>query len=236
MQQHSKLNIDPEELAKFKQHAQSWWDPKGTIKSLHDINPLRLSYIEKNYPLKGAKILDVGCGGGLLSEAMAKKGAIVVGLDANQSMINVAKLHALESELCIDYQTNTAEQFAQGNEERFELITCLELLEHVPDPASLIASLAVMLRPEGKLVISTVNRNPKSYLQAIIAAEHILRLVPKGTHEYKKFIKPSELNRWCLQADLEINNMSGMTYNPFTKEYRLTDDVSVNYLAYVEKI
>jgi 2-polyprenyl-6-hydroxyphenyl methylase / 3-demethylubiquinone-9 3-methyltransferase len=236
MQQHSKLNIDPEELAKFKQHAQSWWDPKGTIKSLHDINPLRLGYIEQNYPLKGTKILDVGCGGGLLSEAMAKKGAAVVGVDANESLINVAKLHALESELCIDYQTNTAEQFALENKERFELITCLELLEHVPDPASLIASLSVMLKPQGKLVISTVNRNPKSFVQAIVAAEHFLRLVPKGTHEYKKFIKPSELSRWCEQAGLEIKNMKGMTYNPLSKQYRLTDDVSVNYLAYVEKI
>jgi 2-polyprenyl-6-hydroxyphenyl methylase / 3-demethylubiquinone-9 3-methyltransferase len=236
MQQHSKLNIDPEELAKFKQHAQSWWDPKGTIKSLHDINPLRLGYIEQNYPLKGTKILDVGCGGGLLSEAMAKKGAAVVGVDANESLINVAKLHALESELCVDYQTNTAEQFAHDNKERFDLITCLELLEHVPDPASLIASLSVMLKPQGKLVVSTVNRNPKSFVQAIVAAEHFLRLVPKGTHEYKKFIKPSELSQWCEQAGLEIKNMKGMTYNPLSKQYRLTDDVSVNYLAYVEKI
>lgn len=236
MQQHSQMNIDPEELAKFRQHAQSWWDPKGTVKSLHDINPLRLGYIEQNYLLKGCKVLDVGCGGGLLSEAMAKKGAAVVGLDANESLINVAKLHALESELCIDYQTNTAEQFAEDNKGRFELVTCLELLEHVPDPALLIASLSAMLKPQGKLVVSTVNRNPKSFVQAIVTAEHFLRLVPKGTHEYKKFIKPSELSKWCVQAGLEIKNMKGMTYNPIVKKYRLTDDVSVNYLAYVEKI
>lgn len=225
-------NIDQNELNKFKNLASSWWDPDGKLKSLHDINPIRLNFIKTHSELAKIQLLDVGCGGGILTEACAKQGAKCTGIDANKPLIDVAKLHALESELEIDYQCSTIENYQQ---QKFNTIVCMELLEHVPRPAELIEHLANLLAPGGKLFLSTINRSPVAYMKAIVAAEHILKLLPKGTHEYDKFIKPSELRSWCEQMGLELKSMQGMSYNPLTKKYFLTQNTSVNYLAYFQK-
>lgn len=225
-------NIDQNELNKFKNLASSWWDPEGKLKSLHDINPIRLNFIKNHSELDGTHLLDVGCGGGILTEACAKQGAKCTGIDANKSLIDVAKLHALESELEIDYQCSTIENYQQ---QKFNTIVCMELLEHVPRPVELIEHLANLLVPGGKLFLSTINRSPIAYMKAIVAAEHILKLLPKGTHEYEKFIKPSELRSWCEQAGLELKSMQGMNYNPITRKYFLTHNTLVNYLAYFQK-
>ena len=233
--QNNETNVDPEEIAKFSALATRWWDENSEFKPLHDINPLRLGYIDQHAPLAGKTVLDVGCGGGILSEGMAKAGAKITGIDMAEASLNVAKLHCLESELEIDYQLIPVEELASQTPASFDTVTCLEMLEHVPDPSSIITACAALLKPGGNLFLSTINRNPKSYLFAIVGAEHILKLLPKGTHEHKKFIRPSELAQWSRQAGLESNDIKGMAYNPITQVYKLSSDVSVNYLMHMKK-
>ena len=226
-------NIDQQELSKFAALASRWWDPNSEFKPLHDINPLRLGYIEEKVGnLEGKTVLDVGCGGGILSESMAAKGAIVTGIDMSDAPLSVAKLHLYESDLKVDYRKITAEELAEQGIEKFDVVTCLEMLEHVPVPASVVAACQKLLKPDGHAFFSTINRNPKSYLFAIIGAEYVLNLLPKGTHDYAKFIRPAELERWCRAADLQMQDLIGMSYNPFTKKYWLGQDVSVNYLVH----
>jgi 2-polyprenyl-6-hydroxyphenyl methylase/3-demethylubiquinone-9 3-methyltransferase len=228
-------NIDPAELDKFDQLASRWWDPDSEFKPLHDINPLRLDYISRRAPLAERKIIDVGCGGGLLSEGMAHLGARVTGIDMGEAPLSVARLHLLESGAEVDYQRITAEEMAARHPQAFDTCTCLEMLEHVPDPASVVQACADLVEPGGQVFFSTINRNPKAYLFAIIGAEYLLRMLPKGTHDYRKFIRPSELERWARSAGLELQELTGMTYNPLSAEYRLGEDVDVNYLAWFSK-
>jgi len=228
-------NIDHSEISKFEALASRWWDRNSEFKPLHDINPLRIQFIDAQLNLAEQTVLDVGCGGGILSEAMAHRGAVVTGIDMGEAPLSVAKLHLLESGLTIDYQRANAEDFAQSHQEHFSVITCLEMLEHVPDPSSVLKACYDMLAPGGHLFASTINRNPKSYLFAIIGAEYLLRLLPKGTHDYAKFIKPSELSFMARKAGFELDKITGMTYNPFTHKYKLGDDVDVNYLMYFIK-
>lgn len=224
-------NVDPEEVAKFEALASRWWDPNGEFKPLHDLNPLRVDYIDGLTSVSGKKLLDVGCGGGLLTEAMAVRGAIVTGIDAGDAPITVAKLHQLESGVSLNYEQDTAEQFVQRESACFDVVTCLEMLEHVPDPVSVVDACARLVRPGGHVFFSTLNRNPKSYLLAIIGAEYVLGLLPKGTHRYEKFIRPSELSGWARKAGLQLTDITGILYNPLTRQYRLGRDVDVNYLA-----
>lgn len=229
-------NVDPAEVAKFNAIANRWWDPDSEFKPLHDINPLRANFIDKHAAVAGKTVLDVGCGGGLLTEAMAHRGANVTGIDMGETPLKVAQLHALESNLPIDYQQTTAEAFAINQAANFDVVCCLEMLEHVPAPASVIRACAAMVKPGGHLFFSTINRNPKAYAFAIVGAEYVLQLLPKGTHEYAKFIRPSELAGWLREAGLQLEHMTGMTYNPFTRQYKLDDrDVSVNYLVHARK-
>lgn len=224
-------NVDAAEIDKFSQLASRWWDRESEFKPLHDINPLRVDYIDQQCAgLEGKKVLDIGCGGGILAEAMAAKGAQVIGIDMAEASLEVARLHLLESGLQVDYEKITAEAFANQHPDTFDVITCLEMLEHVPDPASIIAAAAKALKPGGILVLSTLNRNGKSFLLAIVGAEYIMRMLPRGTHEYAKFLKPSELAATARQAQLEVSDITGMSYNPLTKSYRLGRDVDVNYL------
>lgn len=231
----SARNADLQEIAKFSELAHRWWDPSSEFKPLHDINPLRVGWIAKHVDLAGKKALDVGCGGGLLSEAMARLGAQVTGIDLAEKALAVAKLHRLESGLTIDYRLISAEDLAQESPAAFDVVTCLEMLEHVPDPASTVASCATLVRPNGRVFFSTINRNPKAYLFAVIGAEYVLRLLPRGTHDYAKFLRPAELARFCRANGLEIEEMVGMGYNPFTRTYFLSNDVSVNYLVCCRK-
>jgi 2-polyprenyl-6-hydroxyphenyl methylase/3-demethylubiquinone-9 3-methyltransferase len=223
-------NADPAELAKFDRLAHRWWDPQGELRSLHDINPLRLEWIERQAPLAGKDALDVGCGGGILSEAMAARGARVTGIDLSEETIRVAQLHLLESRLPVRYERADIGEFAALNPGGFDVVTCMELLEHVPEPAAMVAACARLARPGGKAFFSTINRNPKAYLFAVIGAEYVLKLLPRGTHDYARFIKPSELARWCRAAGLRPAEMTGMTYNPISKRYALGPDCDVNYL------
>lgn len=224
-------NVDPDEIAKFEELASRWWDKNSEFKPLHDINPLRVGYIDRIASLEGKKVLDVGCGGGILSESMVQRGAQVTGIDLGDAPLKVAKLHGLESGFKAEYLKISAEQMAEQHPASFDVITCMEMLEHVPDPSAIVDACSRMLKPGGTLFFSTINRNPKSYLFAILGAEHLLKLVPKGTHEFKKFIKPSELASWVRASDLKINDMLGMTYNVLTQEYRLDDnDLDVNYI------
>jgi len=223
-------NADPAELAKFSDLAHRWWDPQGEFRPLHEINPLRLEWIDRHAPLKGKKVLDVGCGGGILAEAMARRGARVTGIDLSDKALRVAQLHLAESLLNITYQKIAAEDLAAEHPAGFDVVTCMELLEHVPDPAGMVAACAQLARPGAPLFFSTINRNPKSYLFAVIGAEYLLRLLPRGTHDYERFIRPSELARWCRDAGLATDEILGMTYNPMTKRYRLGSDCDVNYL------
>jgi 2-polyprenyl-6-hydroxyphenyl methylase/3-demethylubiquinone-9 3-methyltransferase len=228
----STQNADPAELAKFTALAQSWWDPKGPSKPLHDLNPTRLQYIERTVNLKAAQVLDVGCGGGILSEAMARAGARVLGIDLSRPVLDVAELHALESKVSVEYRDVSAEELAQERPASFDLVTCMEMLEHVPDPAATVQALASLARPGGEVIVSTLNRNPLAFAVAIVGAEYIARVLPRGTHEYLKFIRPSELARWGRQAGLHLRDLTGLTYNPLTRSFRLSENTSVNYLAH----
>ena len=221
------MNADPAELEKFSKLAHRWWDPAGEFRPLHEINPLRLDWIAQHAELDGARALDVGCGGGILAEAMARRGAKVTGIDLSEKALRVAELHLHESRLEIRYQKSSIEEFTG----EFELVTCMELLEHVPDPASMVASCKRLVRPGGKVFFSTINRNPKAYLFAVVGAEYVLGLLPKGTHDYQRFIKPSELSRWCRAAGLRVDEIIGMSYNPLTRRYWLGPDCGVNYLV-----
>jgi 2-polyprenyl-6-hydroxyphenyl methylase/3-demethylubiquinone-9 3-methyltransferase len=228
----SELNVDPLEIAKFEALASRWWDRSSEFKPLHEINPLRANYIDEHSPVAGKRLVDVGCGGGILAEAMAQRGATVTGIDMGEAPLAVARLHQLESGVDVDYRQATAEQLAQEEAGNFSIVCCLEMLEHVPDPASVIAACAELAEPGGDLYFSTINRNPKAFAFAIVGAEHILQLLPAGTHEYAKFIKPSELAGWIRDAGLVLEGMTGLTYNPLTKRYRLQPkDVSVNYMV-----
>ena len=232
----ASINVDPSEVAKFEQLASRWWDRNSEFKPLHDINPLRANWIDKLAPVAEQKVLDVGCGGGILCEAMAQRGAHVTGIDMGEAPLAVGELHKLESGVEVDYQKSTAEDFAQSHGEEFDVVTCLEMLEHVPDPSSVVRACAAMTKPGGTLFFSTINRNPKAYLLAIIGVEYVLRMLPKGTHEYGKFIRPAELGQWIREAGLELDQMTGLTYNPITKTYRLTEtDVDVNYMICARK-
>ncbi len=228
-------NIDLSEVAKFDQSAAHWWDLHGEFKALHDINPLRLTFIQEKAPLIGKTVLDIGCGGGILAEGMAKLGAKVTGIDMSEAAIQVAKLHQYESGTDIDYRLTTAEEMAAQQPEKYDIVTCLEMLEHVPDPASIIKACALLTKPNGDIFFSTLNRNLKSYLFAILGAEYVLKLIPKNTHDFAKFIRPSELNQWIRQAGLSMQEMTGLHYNPLTQHYSLGADVSVNYLVHVKK-
>ena len=232
----ASINVDPSEVAKFEKLASRWWDRNSEFKPLHDINPLRANWIDKLSPVAEQKVLDVGCGGGILCEALAQRGATVTGIDMGEAPLAVGNLHKLESGVEVDYQKSTAEDFAQNHAEQFDVVTCLEMLEHVPDPSSVVRAFAAMTKPGGTLFFSTINRNPKSYLLAIIGVEYVLRMLPKGTHEYGKFIRPAELGQWIREAGLELDQMTGLTYNPLTKIYRLNEtDVDVNYMICVRK-
>lgn len=224
-------NVDPREIGKFEDLAARWWDPESELKTLHAINPLRLDYVNRAAGLAGKRVLDVGCGGGLLSEGMATRGARVMGIDLGELPLRVAELHTLESGVSVEYRRVAVETLAAEQPEGFDLVTCMELLEHVPNPASVVAACARLVRPGGRVFFSTLNRNPKSYLFAIVGAEYLLGLLPKGTHDFARFIKPSELDRWVRAAGLRSLDMTGITYNPLTQEYRLDpDDLDVNYL------
>jgi len=218
----STRNVDPAELAKFTALAQSWWDPKGPSKPLHDLNPLRLRYVERAAALLDKPVLDVGCGGGILSEAMARAGARVLGIDLSQAVL-------------VEYRAIAAEELAQARPGAFDLVTCMEMLEHVPDPAAAVKALAALVKPGGDVIVSTINRNPTAFAVAIVGAEYIARALPRGTHEYLKFIRPSELARWGREAHLELRDLTGITYNPFTRSFRLSPDTRVNYLAHFSR-
>ncbi len=224
------LNADPAELDKFGELAHRWWDPNSEFKPLHDINPLRLDWIDQALGLAGKRIVDVGCGGGLLSEGMATRGAQVTGIDLSEKPLGVARLHLLESGQKVDYRKISVEQLADEMPGAFDAVTCLEMLEHVPDPSSVITACARLVKPGGQVFLSTLNRNPKSYLFAVIGAEYVLKMLPKGTHDYARFIKPSELARWAKLANLEPEEVIGMSYNPLSQQYSLGPDTSVNYL------
>jgi 2-polyprenyl-6-hydroxyphenyl methylase/3-demethylubiquinone-9 3-methyltransferase len=223
-------NADPAELEKFGRLAHRWWDPEGEFRPLHEINPLRLDWIAQHAALEGSRVLDVGCGGGILAEAMARRGAQVTGIDLSDKALRVAQLHLLESRLAIEYLSVGAEQLAESRAASFDVVTCMELLEHVPEPSAMVAACARLVRPGGQVFFSTINRNPKSYLFAVVGAEYVLKLLPKGTHDYLRFIKPSELSRWSRAAGLRADELIGMTYNPLTRRYRLARDCDVNYL------
>ncbi len=229
---HTDSNFDPAEIAKFEGLAHRWWDPESEFKALHDINPLRLDYIDTQATLAGKYVLDVGCGGGILSEGMASRGANVTGIDLGEAPLSVAKLHLLESGLKVDYRRISAEALAEEQAGKYDIVTCLEMLEHVPDPASTVAACARLVKPGGDVFFSTINRNPKSFLFAIVGAEYVLGLIPRGTHEYARFIRPSELGRWARIAGLQWEDITGLTYNPITGAYRLGDDIDVNYMVH----
>ncbi|MCZ6476268.1 MAG: bifunctional 2-polyprenyl-6-hydroxyphenol methylase/3-demethylubiquinol 3-O-methyltransferase UbiG [Gammaproteobacteria bacterium] len=225
-------NSDPAEVAKFEALAAEWWNQDGPLRTLHEINPLRLSYIEERVTIKGARILDVGCGGGLLSEALAARDADVVGIDLAGASLEVARRHAADSETDVEYRQIEAARLAEEQPGQFDIVTCLELLEHVPDPEALVAACSLAVRPGGSVFFSTINRNLTSFLLAIIGAEHVLRMVPRGTHEYLKLVRPAELAGWCRRADLDLRDITGLHFNPLTRSYRLGGNSAVNYFAY----
>lgn len=224
-------NVDPLELRKFGDLAHRWWDPHSEFKPLHDINPLRLDYIDRGVGLRDKRVLDVGCGGGILAESMAGRGAAVTGIDLSDKALSVARLHLYESGHQVDYQHASAEDYADAHPGSFDVVTCLEMLEHVPDPASTVRACARLLKPGGTAFFSTINRNPKAYLFAVIGAEYVLRMLPKGTHDYARFIRPAELMRFCRDAGLDADDIAGMSYNPLLQTYSLGRDTSVNYLV-----
>jgi|SRR5450755_671952 len=229
-------NADPLELAKFSELAHRWWDLESDFRPLHQINPLRLDWIDDLAPLRGKRVLDVGCGGGILSDSMARRGADVLGIDLATKALRVAQLHALEAETAgVEYREVAVETLAAETVEQFDIVTCMEMLEHVPDPSSIVAACGRLLKPGGWAFFSTINRNAKAFAFAIVGAEHVLRLLPKGTHEYAKFIRPSELAGWCRSAGLDAMVTRGLEYNPFSRHYRLSSDASVNYLVACRK-
>ncbi len=231
----SSVNADPDELAKFERLAARWWDPHGEFRPLHELNPLRLAFINDRAGLKGKRVLDVGCGGGLLAEGLAAAGAEVTGIDLAEAPLEVARLHLKESGLHVHYRRISAEALAHEMPGAFDVVTCLEMLEHVPDPASTVAACAALVRPGGQVFFSTINRHPKAFLFAIVGAEYLLGLLPRGTHEYLKFIRPSELEAMCRRAGLSLKELTGIHYNPLTGRFRLGPGVDVNYLAWCEK-
>ncbi|MCG2585595.1 bifunctional 2-polyprenyl-6-hydroxyphenol methylase/3-demethylubiquinol 3-O-methyltransferase UbiG [Massilia sp. TS11] len=225
------MNADPVEIQKFSELAHRWWDPTSEFRPLHEINPLRLEWIDARAPLAGKRVLDIGCGGGILAEAMARKGAEVTGIDLSDKALKVADLHALESGVAVRYKSISAEDMAAAEPESFDVVTCMEMLEHVPDPAAVVQAAARLVKPGGKLFFSTINRNPKAYLFAIVGAEYVLRLLPRGTHDYAKFITPAELSQMARNAGLQVDDLKGMSYNPLTKMYSLNQDTAVNYMV-----
>lgn len=229
------MNADQTEIDKFSALAHHWWDPTSEFKPLHAINPLRLNWIQQHTSIQGKKVLDVGCGGGILTESLAQSGAEAKGIDLSEKALKVADLHSLESGIAVQYEYISAEDLAAKEPAQYDVVTCMEMLEHVPDPLSIIKACASLVKPGGKVFFSTLNRNPKSYLLAVIGAEYILRMLPKGTHDYKKFIKPSELNGFLSEAGLELNEIIGLTYNPITEVYALGRDTDVNYLVATTK-
>lgn len=228
-------NVDLQEIAKFDEHAHHWWDPTSEFRPLHEINPLRLSWIESHVTLAGKRVLDVGCGGGILSEGMARRGAQVTGIDLSAAALEVAKLHLLESGLSVDYHLESVEDHAAAHPSAYEVVTCMELLEHVPEPESIVAACAKALTPGGWAFFATINRTPKAYLHAILGAEYVLGLLPRGTHDYAKFLRPAELARWARANGLEPVALQGLGYNPLTKTYRLIEETAVNYLFATRK-
>ena len=228
-------NVDPAELAKFDSLAARWWDTEGDFRPLHQINPLRLDWIRQYVDLKGSKVVDIGCGGGILAESMAEAGADVVGIDMAEGPLAVARLHQMESGVEVDYRHSTAEKLAAAEAGSYDVVTCLEMLEHVPDPSAVIRSCAELLKPGGDVFFSTINRNPKSFVFAIVGAEYILKLLPRGTHEYDKFIRPSELEQWARDAGLELQASIGLHYNPLTRVYWLAPNVDVNYMMHFQR-
>ncbi|SDH32780.1 MULTISPECIES: bifunctional 2-polyprenyl-6-hydroxyphenol methylase/3-demethylubiquinol 3-O-methyltransferase UbiG [unclassified Duganella] len=225
------MNADPLELQKFAELAHRWWDPTSEFRPLHEINPLRLEWINARAPLAGKQVIDIGCGGGILSESMARKGATVTGIDLGEKALKVADLHSLESGVPVRYKLIAAEEMAAQEPGQYDVVTCMEMLEHVPDPAAIVRACAALVKPGGQVFFSTLNRNPKAYLFAVIGAEYLLRMLPKGTHDYEKFITPAELSQFIRSAGLELAGFKGMGYNPLTKIYSLNDDTSVNYLV-----
>jgi 2-polyprenyl-6-hydroxyphenyl methylase/3-demethylubiquinone-9 3-methyltransferase len=234
-------NVDAAEIAKFDAMAQRWWDPQGPSKPLHDLNPLRLKYVDRVVSLAGkgapasARVADVGCGGGILAEAMARAGARVLGIDLSEACLDVARLHAAESRVELDYRAVSAQDLAREQPANFDAVTCMELLEHVPDPEAMLASLAVLVRPGGDVIVSTLNRHPRAFAVAIVGAEYIARVLPRGTHDYLKFIRPTELARWGRAAGLDLEDVTGISYNPLTRAFRLSADATVNYLAHFRR-
>ncbi|GAB2890148.1 bifunctional 3-demethylubiquinone 3-O-methyltransferase/2-octaprenyl-6-hydroxy phenol methylase [Uliginosibacterium flavum] len=224
------INADEKELAKFSELAHRWWDPESEFKPLHEINPLRLNWIDEHASIAGKQVLDIGCGGGILTESMARKDAKVTGIDLSEKALAVARLHLFESQLSIDYQNVSAEEFAKRHPATFDVVTCMEMLEHVPDPASIVKACATLVKPGGHVFLSTINRNLKAYLFAIVGAEYVLNMLPRGTHEYAKFLKPAELSRYLRDADLEVQELIGMHYQPLNKTYSLGNGSDINYL------
>jgi 2-polyprenyl-6-hydroxyphenyl methylase/3-demethylubiquinone-9 3-methyltransferase len=232
----NQSNVDPSEIQKFEDLASRWWDREGEFKALHDINPIRLNFINTSSPLEGKRALDIGCGGGILSESMARSGAHVTGIDMGKAPLSVAGLHALEDGLEIDYQQITAEAMAAAQPGGFDLVTCMEMLEHVPEPESIVHACTTLVKPGGDVYFSTINRNPKAYALAIVGAEYIMKMLPRGTHDYSKFIKPSELDIWARAAGLELVAISGVSYQPVTGMFRASRDVSVNYMVHYRRL
>ncbi len=228
-------NIDPSEIKKFDQLASHWWDKEGEFKPLHEMNPIRLSFIQEGSPLSGKTVLDIGCGGGILAESMTKSGASVCAIDMGKAPLSVARLHAKEEDLEIDYRQTTAEELASEQPAAFDVVTCMEMLEHVPDPTSVIHACSTLCKPGGSIYFSTINRNPKAYALAIIGAEYVMKMLPKGTHDYRKFIKPSELDEWALQSELELINIAGVGYNPVTRLFLRSHNVDVNYMVHYKR-
>ena len=228
-------NVDAAELAKFSALAQSWWDPNGPSRPLHELNPLRLAYVQRIAALAGKQVCDVGCGGGILSESMARSGAEVLGIDLAQSVLDVAALHALEAGVTVVYRAVAAETLAAERPGGFDLVTCMEMLEHVPDPAATLHALAGLVKPGGDIVVSTLNRNPRAFAVAIVGAEYIAGVLPRGTHDYLKFIRPSELARWGRQAGLQLEDLTGISYHPLTRAFSLSTDTRINYLAHLRR-